>query len=593
MAVWLLVVAICAAGLSRYRVENDLSQWSTAEAHARSLPGMLVLAWEPGRSGPQEEQLRSELTAVVGVERCQPVQELLLAAHVAPVADRTAPRCLTGVLILHEASIPRATLIDRVHTACRSAGLERSAYYLSGPTAISAALDDWSQRGLQTASLLIGVTGLVGVWLFSRRLVLALRVSVAVFGSQLLLTGTLSWLGVPMDMMLSAVPPLMMALGFSFAMHRTARSDTRVPILLCGATTAAGFMTLAWSNAPAIRAFATWGAAGITLAWLSVMVWVPASAQGREATQPQNAARIATSPMRTMVLCGAVALTLLTIPAAATLTVRDNPMSGLPAGSLIRRDTEQIDRRLVGTLPSLVHTETAGLTADDIGAWPGVEQVVAVPNASVTASGETWLVLSRNGSVRGMADAVAASGAEWSGPGAQVSAMGQSVIATALWALPFMSLLVLAALLWVAQDWIAALLGLWVCLIPVMGIMTAVSALGLPVSLTGLMSGAIALGVAVDDTLHILHHRRRTSTAEAVRACRCPCVHSSLIAAGCVAWLMTAPFAPTAEFGLLLACMIMAALVADLIVLPAALDAIPHRPTNPESNPLTPKVLAT
>lgn len=592
IAVWLVMVAFCTAGLRHYRVQNELSQWAVPAANIKALPGMLILAWEPVLSQLQDAQLQTDLASLHDVEKCYPARDLLLASNSRPNSGELVERDLSGVVIVHNDAVQSAELTDRVESVCRSAGLDRSAYYLSGPTAVSAALDDWSQRGLQAASLLIGVTGFLGVWLFSQSLLFALRACTAVFGSQLLLTGTVSWAGQPMDMMLSAVPPLMMALGFSFAMHRAARADTLVPLVLCGTTTVAGFLALACSDAPAIRAFALWGAAGIAMVWMSVMIWVP-PCNANDTTLPHHAGRAAATPMRTMVLCGAVVLTLLAIPAVASLKVSDNPLSGLPASSAILQDTTQIDHRLIGTLPSLIHGNGDRLTADQIRDWPGVQQVVTMASESGTSADKNWLILSSNSSIGELDAAVAASGADWSGPAAQVSRMGHSVVTTSAWALPMMSVLVGTVLLLVSRDWIAAVIGTWVCLLPIAAVVTVVSTAGLPVSLTALMSGAIAMGVAVDDTVHILYHRRRSDTAEAVRLCFRPCVHSSLIAVACVAWLMIAPFTPTAEFGLLLGCMILVALGADLVILPAALAVIPSSPDGTVTPTLSPRALTT
>jgi predicted RND superfamily exporter protein len=96
-----------------------------------------------------------------------------------------------------------------------------------------------------------------------------------------------------------------------------------------------------------------------------------------------------------------------------------------------------------------------------------------------------------------------------------------------------------------------------------------------------MMFGLSAVGVAADDTVHLLHRTPRSSLARrttfTLAECWRPCVGSSLIAACCLAVFALSPFRPTAQFGVLLAAAILAALLADMLVLPAALRLLNAR----------------
>ena len=94
------------------------------------------------------------------------------------------------------------------------------------------------------------------------------------------------------------------------------------------------------------------------------------------------------------------------------------------------------------------------------------------------------------------------------------------------------------------------------------------------------MIGCIAMGLVVDDTVHFLVHLRRhlakglalelaiqRTVVEAGRAI----TMTSLILALGFAVLMLGKFAPNRHFGLVTAIVVLLALVADLVALPAAL----------------------
>lgn len=91
---------------------------------------------------------------------------------------------------------------------------------------------------------------------------------------------------------------------------------------------------------------------------------------------------------------------------------------------------------------------------------------------------------------------------------------------------------------------------------------------------------ALAIGIAVDDTLHFLFHFRRArargrsrpaAVRETLRVAGAPILVTSLLLVGGFALCLTSPVAPIWQMGVLLLLAIASALAADLVLLPALL----------------------
>lgn len=101
---------------------------------------------------------------------------------------------------------------------------------------------------------------------------------------------------------------------------------------------------------------------------------------------------------------------------------------------------------------------------------------------------------------------------------------------------------------------------------------------GIPLDVGTSMTAAVALGIAVDDTLHFtVGWRPETPLVTARGAGRAIAVSSVVVAAGFFA-LTSSDFAPTARFGLLCGAAMISALLADLLVLPPLLKWLDRRP---------------
>ncbi|MCA9177853.1 MAG: MMPL family transporter [Planctomycetales bacterium] len=101
-----------------------------------------------------------------------------------------------------------------------------------------------------------------------------------------------------------------------------------------------------------------------------------------------------------------------------------------------------------------------------------------------------------------------------------------------------------------------------------------------PMDIGSVMTASVALGIAVDDTLHFLTffrnqlaagRSRRDAVLEACRHCGKAMMHTTLICGLGMMTLSYAEFLPTARFAWMMMALLVIALAGDLIVLPALL----------------------
>lgn len=98
--------------------------------------------------------------------------------------------------------------------------------------------------------------------------------------------GTLGWLGIPLTLVTAVLPPLLLTVGFAYALHVvTAESgvqgeaildDVGIAVLFAGLTTAIGFLALVLSPIGAIREFGVLAALGIGYTVFASLTLAPA-----------------------------------------------------------------------------------------------------------------------------------------------------------------------------------------------------------------------------------------------------------------------------------------------------------------------------
>jgi hypothetical protein len=155
-------------------------------------------------------------------------------------------------------------------------------------------------------------------------------------------------------------------------------------------------------------------------------------------------------------------------------------------------------------------------------------------------------------------------------------------------------------LMLVCRGFIAGLVAMLPNILPVVAIFGAMGWLGVPIDIGSMMAASIALGVAVDDTIHYMtwfRHEldetgcRRHAILGSFRHCATPTLQAALISGLGLSVFAFSSFMPTRKFGYLMLTILMAGMVAELILLPALLASPlgfvfkPRRSQNPNHRP--------
>jgi hypothetical protein len=116
--------------------------------------------------------------------------------------------------------------------------------------------------------------------------------------------------------------------------------------------------------------------------------------------------------------------------------------------------------------------------------------------------------------------------------------------------------------------------------VPVLLIFGGMGWLGISIDIGSMMTASIALGVAVDDTIHFLaryreeldHNPSRESAIISTYShCAIPTLQAALISGLGLSVFAFSTFTPTQRFGWLMLCILMAGVISELILLPALL----------------------
>lgn len=117
-------------------------------------------------------------------------------------------------------------------------------------------------------------------------------------------------------------------------------------------------------------------------------------------------------------------------------------------------------------------------------------------------------------------------------------------------------------------------------LVPILLIFGGMGWLGISIDVGSMMTASIALGVAVDDTIHFLaRYRYELSRASDKRQaivatyshCALPTLQAALISGFGLSVFALSTFTPTQRFGWLMLCILLAGVVSELVLLPALL----------------------
>jgi len=141
-------------------------------------------------------------------------------------------------------------------------------------------------------------------------------------------------------------------------------------------------------------------------------------------------------------------------------------------------------------------------------------------------------------------------------------------------------------MIFLAGNMKTGLIAMFPNLLPILIIMGGLAALRIPLDMTSLMIGSIAIGLVVDDTMHFIHHFRRHfvrngDVRESVRlsllsAGRAMLI-TSLVLAGGFLTLTMAELPNLSRFGILLTITLVLALLADFVLAPALMVLTANR----------------
>ena len=141
--------------------------------------------------------------------------------------------------------------------------------------------------------------------------------------------------------------------------------------------------------------------------------------------------------------------------------------------------------------------------------------------------------------------------------------------------------LVFVLVLLILRSFAGATLAAMPNLLPAVLVFGVAGMLSLSLDAASLMTASVALGIAVDDTLHLIiwwrNHQvdgasSHDSLKDAMQHCGMAVVQTSVICGFSIGLYAFCGFLPTVRFGILLLVMLLAALVGDLILLPALLS---------------------
>ncbi|MFQ5514692.1 MAG: RND family transporter [Myxococcota bacterium] len=230
------------------------------------------------------------------------------------------------------------------------------------------------------------------------------------------------------------------------------------------------------------------------------------------------------------------------------------------------------------------------LAPDDLGAWVRQDYRIARISARADAMTSARSVEILEG-VRERADAIFPPGFSVRPTGLVpvFSQMEQYLVEGQIRSYGFAVLAIALAFLLIYRSLRVVAVALVPNLVPVLIAVGVMGLGGIRLDVVTVMVASVALGIIVDDTIHLTSAYLRgleagrspeAALGDAMRVAGRPIVFTSLILVGGFSVLALSDFQPTAHFGIMVGLTVATALLADLVILPAALIAfVRERPT--------------
>lgn len=143
-------------------------------------------------------------------------------------------------------------------------------------------------------------------------------------------------------------------------------------------------------------------------------------------------------------------------------------------------------------------------------------------------------------------------------------------------------LLIVPVMMLIAQGVRAGLLLMLPNVLPVAVVFGAMGWLSVKLDVASILTASVALGIAVDDTLHFVTwflrgraqgHDATGAVRQAIAGCARAMLHTSIICTGSMLPFFFSDFVPTSKFALLMILILGGAIVGDLFLLPALLQS--------------------
>lgn len=162
------------------------------------------------------------------------------------------------------------------------------------------------------------------------------------------------------------------------------------------------------------------------------------------------------------------------------------------------------------------------------------------------------------------------------------ASMDQHLIESQVATILVVTLGIFVTLFFMTRSMSLSLIGLAVSLLPVLSIIGFMAWLGIELNMGTILIGGIALGLAIDDTIHFVWHfmnERRQGTCwqmclkRTIELKGLVIIVTSMIIAAGFSVMMLSQFVPTVNFGLFTTAAVLLAMLADILLLPAILIA--------------------
>ncbi|MCB1976077.1 MAG: MMPL family transporter [Nitrosomonas sp.] len=174
--------------------------------------------------------------------------------------------------------------------------------------------------------------------------------------------------------------------------------------------------------------------------------------------------------------------------------------------------------------------------------------------------------------------------------------MDQHLIGSQINSILLVTLGIGITLLLITRSIPLSMIGLAVSLLPILSIIGLMSWLGIKLNMGTILIGGIALGLAIDDTIHFMWHYINErcegigvhkSLEATIRVTGLAIFITSIVIAAGFSIMMLSQFVPTVNFGLFTTGAVLLAMFADILLLPAILMAF-HNKLKQPSPPLLP-----